>query len=133
MDEEHSRLNIQMTRPYAAIHWRDLLPHWSFAHKASWLGAAGDGATYKPKHFATNAEELAVAMNRNDSMYAMVVEGYYDLNAGPAQAKYTTMRAGIPKERLILETVESGHEPYVDLGVTQLVNDIRAMVRKAAP
>lgn len=57
-------------------------------------------------------------MTRNDSLYAMVVTGYYDLLLTPVQAKYATEQAAIPKDRLILEPVEAGHMPYVDSGAT---------------
>jgi len=98
-----------MDRPYAAIHFRDLNAHWNYTRRATWVEGSGD--QYKPKHFKTNAEELAVAMTRNDSLYAMVVTGYYDLLLTPAQAKYATEQAAIPWDRLILEPVEAGHMP----------------------
>jgi hypothetical protein len=62
----------------------------------------------------------------------MVVTGYFDLLMPPAQAQYAAARAGIPRERLVLENVESGHQPYVDGGTTSLINDIRSLVRKAS-
>ena len=130
LEEESTQLKVHMDRPYAAIHFRDLNAHWNYTRRATWVEGSGD--QYKPKHFKTNAEELAVAMTRNDSLYAMVVTGYYDLLLTPAQAKYATEQAGIPKDRLILEPVEAGHMPYVDSGATPLINDIRAMVRKAS-
>ena len=62
----------------------------------------------------------------------MVATGYYDLLAPPVQAKLATERAGIPKDRLVLEPFEAGHEPYAGAQVAQLANDIRAMIRKAS-
>jgi hypothetical protein len=41
----------------------------------------------------------------------MIATGYYDLNTTPAGARYTTEQAGIPKDRLVLELLEAGHEP----------------------
>jgi carboxypeptidase C (cathepsin A) len=97
------------------------------------LGSGGTDFGYRPGKFATNAEELASAMNRNDRMYALVATGYYDLIMSPAQARYATEHAGIPKERLTLVNYEAGHEPYVDgpSGVI-VTNAIRDLIRKAS-
>jgi carboxypeptidase C (cathepsin A) len=129
LNEESGKLNVHMERPYVAIHFRDLNTTWSYARKNSWMEA---NEQFKPKHYGTNAEELALAMGRNPSLYAMVVTGYYDLLMTPAAARLTTERAGIPKERLILKFVEGGHEPYVDDVATDLSDSIRAMIRKAS-
>src|SRR5262249_45353544 len=39
MAMEHDKLKVRMSRPFVAIHWRDLLPHWTYAHKKSWYDA----------------------------------------------------------------------------------------------
>jgi hypothetical protein len=102
--------------------------------RESWAEATSEAPPGQyPATHGSNAEELAVAMNRNDRLYAMIATGYYDLLMPPAQARFAAQKAGIPKERLIIEPFEAGHEPYVDAAVTkQLANDIRAMIRKAS-
>jgi hypothetical protein len=73
-------------------------------------------------------------MHRNDHLYAMVATGYYDLNTTPAEARHTTEQAGIPKDRLVLEALEAGHEPYVEPAVAaRLAQDIRKFVKSAVP
>ncbi|MFO1402766.1 MAG: hypothetical protein U1F30_16395 [Steroidobacteraceae bacterium] len=133
LDNEHAKLGVRMDRPFFAIHWRDLLTHWNYQHRGNWLGTGGTDADYRPKKYATNAEELAAAMNRNDHLYALVATGYYDMLMSPAQARYTTEQAGIPKDRLVLVNYEAGHEPYVDPAAgVKVANAIRELIRKAS-
>lgn len=128
LDLQHDKLKVEMDRPYAAIKWRDLLTNWNFKRRETWTGGYPAVGSIR----GTNADELAAAMNRNDDLYVMVATGYYDLIMSPAQARYATERAGIPKNRLILEPFEAGHEPYVDKAGVRLLNDIREMIRKAS-
>lgn len=134
LEMEHTRLKVNMDRPFVAIHWRDLLSSWNFARRTDWSGSSGAHGSDRsaPAQHGDNAEDLATAMRRNRRLYAMVATGYYDLLMSPAQARFATERAGIPKERLILEPFEAGHEPYLDAGVARLADDIRAMIRKAS-
>lgn len=133
LDMERAQLGVRMERPFVAIHWRDLLNKWNFKRRENWLGSGGTDFGYRPGKFATNAEELASAMNRNDHLYALVATGYYDLIMSPAQARYATERAGIPRERLTLVNYEAGHEPYVDgLSGVIVTNAIRDLIRKAS-
>jgi carboxypeptidase C (cathepsin A) len=131
LDMQHSKLKVDLERPFAAIKWRELLAKWNFHRQVHWTGTAE--ADQYPASHGNDAEELAVAMVRNDKLYAMIATGYYDMLMTPAQAQFTAERAGIPKDRLVLEPFEAGHEPYVDAAVAkQLANDIRAMIRKAS-
>jgi carboxypeptidase C (cathepsin A) len=134
LDMQHSKLKVDLDRPFAAIKWRDLLVHWNMKRRESWAEATSEAPPGQyPATHGSNAEELAVAMSRNDRLYAMIATGYYDLLMPPAQARFAAQKAGIPKERLVIEPFEAGHEPYVDAAVTkQLANDIRAMIRKAS-
>ena len=131
---ERSKLQVKLNRPYAAIRWRDLLDHWSFEHRKNWSQweAVGDGTPTTPVVHGTNAEELALAMNRNDHLYALVATGYYDLQMSPAQARLAAERAKVPMDRLTFSNFEAGHEVYIDQANAGLVRDIRAMIAKAS-
>lgn len=121
---ERDKLKVEMNRPFAAIRWRELLAKWDFKRK-DWTGYPG----FK----GNNGQELAVAMNRNDKLYALIGCGYYDLLASPAQARYVAEASGMPKDRTIIRGYEGGHEPYVDPEVRgQLLQDIRALILKAS-
>jgi carboxypeptidase C (cathepsin A) len=130
---QHAKMKVTIDRPFAAIQWRELLVNWNGKRKGDWTGASNEEGQRYPARHGNNAEELAAAMRRNDKMYAMVATGYYDMLMPPAAARFAIEHAGIPKERLILEPLEAGHEPYIDAGVAkQLANAIRAMIRKAS-
>ena len=64
-------------------------------------------------------------MNRNEKLYAMIACGYYDLLMPAAQAVYSSQHAKFPKDRLVLDPFEAGHEPYADKAVDRLANDIQ--------
>lgn len=120
---EHSKLKVQMDRPFAAISWRAVFANWNYQHKPAIFGDAFKGSS---------AEELAAAMNRNDRLHVMVATGYYDLIMTPAAARYATAKARMPQDRLVLKAYEAGHEPYVGEVRSQLSRDIREMVRRAS-
>jgi carboxypeptidase C (cathepsin A) len=121
---EGDKLNVQMNRPFVGILWRDLLAKWNFSRK-EW--------TAYPIAKATNGQELATAMSRNDKLYALIGCGYYDLLMSPAQARYMAESTGMPTDRTVVRGYEGGHEPYVDPAVrTQMLDDIRDLILKAS-
>lgn len=121
---EGDKLKVDMSKPFAAIRWRDLLAKWDFKRK-EW--------TAYPRYKGTNGQELSVAMHRNSNLYAFIACGYYDLLASPAAARYVTESTGMPKDRTTLRAYEAGHEPYLDPGVrTQLLQDLREFILKAS-
>lgn len=134
LNMEHSKLKVDMGLPFAALHWRDLLTKWNMKRRGMWTsweprtgGPTPAGATH-----GNNAEELALAMNRNQNLYALVACGYYDLLMPAAQATYSSQNAKFPKDRLTIDPFEAGHEPYADKAVDKLAHDIRDFIRKAS-
>lgn len=115
-------LGIAIDRPHPIVRLRDLATRWNYRHKTPIMGEPLAGSS---------ADELAVAMRRNDRMYLMVATGYFDLLMTPALADYATSFARIPRERLVIKRYASGHQPYFDS--TAFADDVRAFVKLAAP
>lgn len=120
---EHSKLKVQMDRPYTPISLRNVFQSWNYQHKPTVYGVPFSGSS---------ADELAAAMTRNDRLHVMVATGYFDLLMTPAAARFATSKARMPQDRLVLKAYEAGHEPYVEGVRAQLSRDIRELIRKAS-
>ncbi|GAA1749247.1 S10 family peptidase [Nonomuraea bangladeshensis] len=122
---EKTRLGVEMDQPYTTIAWRGLLETWNFARRPQ---VYGDGLGK-----GTTADDLALAMRRNESLHLMVGSGYFDLVAGAGLARYAVEQAGMPQDRLVVRNYYGGHEPYLDSGNRHvLAEDLRQFIRKAA-
>jgi carboxypeptidase C (cathepsin A) len=115
----HDQLAVKVDRPYAEIHWRDLLAKWDFKHRA-----------FPPAD--TYAVELARSMRRVEGMKVLVTAGYYDLVAPAAAARHDLEAAGAPQDRLTFKTYEGGHDLYNGAAADALADDIRAFVLSAS-
>ncbi len=113
-------LKVEMDRPYGAIVWKDLLPAWNWTRSAVPPGQS----------FAT---DLAVAMRRNEKLRVLVASGYYDLTTPSASAEFSVEQAKLPAERLMLRRYESGHMLYLGDTAQAFANDVRSLIRQAAP
>jgi carboxypeptidase C (cathepsin A) len=115
----HVELAVKVDRPYAEIHWRDLLAKWDFKQRV-----------FPPAE--TYAIELARSMRRVEGMKVFVTAGYYDLVAPAAAARRDFEAAGAPPDRLTFKTYEGGHDLYNGGAADALADDIRAFIVSAS-
>jgi len=108
-------LNVRMPMPYNAITWVGL----NFAWRRQRIGIP-----VAP----TIAEELAVAMRRNQRMRVLVASGYYDMVTTAASAENQVRRAGLPSDRVTVRNYESGHMLYLGDTAEAFANDVRALI-----
>jgi carboxypeptidase C (cathepsin A) len=115
----HDKLGVTVDRPYAVIHWRDLLFSWDFKRH-------NKGPVY------TYAEDLARAMRRVDGMRVFATGGYYDMVTPAAAAQHAFEAAGAPSDRLTFKIYEGGHDLYDGDAADPLADDIRAFIVSAS-
>ncbi len=113
-------LKVDLPVPYTAIGWGALNLSWSY--KRTGIG--------EDKGFAT---DLAIAMRRNPALRVMVAAGYYDMLATPVSGEAQVREAGLPVERVVLRTYESGHMVYLGGTASHFASDVRAFVRGEKP
>ena len=105
-------LDVHLARPYAAIHWRDLLSSWNWQRRG-----VAPGQSF--------AVDLAWTMRRTPALRLFVASGYYDLVTMPTDAFAELDAAGLPPDRVRFETYESGHMLYLGKTSGQFASDLR--------
>ncbi|KCZ57349.1 hypothetical protein HY29_01080 [Hyphomonas beringensis] len=108
----HEDLEVDMTRPYIAIHWKDLLPSWNWERRG-----VAPGQSF--------AVDLKWSMRRNPALRLFVASGYYDLVTTPTEARAQLDAADLPMDRVIFEDYPSGHMLYLGGTAEKFSNDLR--------
>lgn len=108
-------LKVSTGRPYAAIHWRDLLASWNWERRG-----VAPGQSF--------AVDLAWAMRRTPALRLFVASGYFDLVTMPTDAYAELAKAGLPKDRVRFENYESGHMLYLGATSQAFSSDLREFI-----
>lgn len=116
-DYARSELGVTIKTQYEAIAFKSVNARWDFGF--------GPGVPVG-RNYAAN---LAVAMNRNPGLRAMIGTGYFDLVTPLESADYTVRHAGMPLDRVSFRAYPAGHMPYLGKDAREsLARDIRAFV-----
>ncbi|MCD7806313.1 MAG: hypothetical protein LUH19_03120 [Lachnospiraceae bacterium] len=82
----------------------------------------------------TPAQQLTLAMCRNEKMRTFFINGYYDLCTQSGLVRYTMRHSGLPVDRTFLKEYPSGHMIYMgEDNCRQVAGDIRNFIRGINP
>lgn len=115
----HEDLEVDIKRPYIAIHWKDLLANWNWERRGVEPGQS----------FAV---DLKWSMRRNSALRLFVASGYYDLVTTPSEARAQLEAADLPMDRVTFEDYPSGHMLYLGGTAERFSNDLRRFLQPDA-
>lgn len=111
-------LKVALSRPYAAIMWKDLLPKWNWKR-----AGVQEGQSF--------AVDLVWAMRRNPDLHVLVASGYYDLVTTVAAAEHAFAQVNAPAGRITFKSYESGHMLYLGDTAEAFADDVRALIERS--